>query len=189
MKIGDILNIVGGFPLKQFEFGEALVRVLNQHLAQHVVSRDQLLTVEDTGEEVRSALYRLPPRELAELILVEFDLGSQQVVHEPEPVPSAECEPGPLPPPPTSAPAPAPPPPSPITRTITQPLGEKARSRLALTMGATLVVATLLLAVSMSASTVKTGEMPDSSALRSVVQILGEVIKSYIQRPAAPPSN
>lgn len=66
-------------------------------------------------------------------------------------------------------------------------LPQKAKNNLSLIMGGTLVIVTLLLAVAMSVTTVKKGEMPDSKALESVMQILGEVVKTYIKQPGPAP--
>ena len=198
MLIGDMLNLVGALKLNQFEWGAALVEVFNERLKEHVVDPSKLLTAEHTGLEARAALYSLPATELADLVVLDFDPGNHTVNETPatpvaghDPAPCVPCTPAPAPaPPPAPKPAPAKPAPAPK---ITDPAGminslpQKAKKNLALIMGGTLVVIALLLAVAMSATTVKKGEMPDSSALETVFQIRGEVVKTYIKTQPTPP--
>lgn len=193
MLIGDMLNVVGALKLKQFEWGGALVEVFNERLKEHVVDDTKLLTVENTGLEARAALFTLPARELAELVGTDFDPGSHEINETPA-TPVAGVDPPVCTPPPapvTPAPVPAPVKPAPK---ITNPAGlinslpQKAKNNMALIMGGTLVVIALLLAVAMSATTVEKGEMPDSKALETVVQILGEVVKTYMKSNPTPPA-
>jgi hypothetical protein len=202
MLIGDMLNVVGALKLKQFEWGAALVEVFNDRLKEHVVDDTKLLTIEHTGLEARAALFSLPAMELAELVGADFDPGSHAVNespatpvagHDAVPAPCVPCTPAPVPVTPAApVPAPKPAPAKPVK--ITDPaslinsLPQKAKNNLALVMGGTLVVVALLLAVAMSATTVKKGEMPNSKALETVVQILGDVVRTYMKtsQPATP---
>lgn len=188
MLIGDMLNLVGALQFKQFEWGEALVNYFNDQLDEHTVDKTHLLSVESTGVDARAALFSLPAAEMAALVVKDFDPGSR-TIHDTPAAPVAGPTPAqvPFPSSPTPKPAPKPAP------KITDPVGmisalpQKAKNNLSLIMGGTLVIVTLLLAVAMSVTTVKKGEMPDSKALESVMQILGEVVKTYIKQPAPAP--
>lgn len=192
MLIGDMLNLVGALQFKQFEWGEALVNYFNEQLDEHTVDKTHLLSVESTGVDARAALFSLPAAEMAALVVKDFDPGSR-TIHDAPAAPAA----GPAhTPAPAQVPFPSSPTPKPAPKPapkITDPVGmisalpQKAKNNLSLIMGGTLVVVTLLLAVAMSVTTVKKGEMPDSKALESVVQILGEVVKTYIKQPGPAP--
>lgn len=187
MKISELLNVVGALELKKFAWGPALVEVLNEQLKTHVADPTQLLTPENTGVQASAALFALPPDEMAAFIVRTFDTGSR-VLHATPAAPAAVVSPPPkvpFPAPPAPAPAkPAPKLTDPVAMIASLP--QKAKNNLALIMGGTLVAVTLLLAVAMSVTTVKKGEMPDSKALDTVTQILGEVVKAYMKSPEAP---
>ena len=179
MKIGDLLHLAGPRKMSEFPWGTTLVEGFNERLAGHLPAGVEVLTVEVSAEEARETLLNLPTDALVILLSSEFDMVAMKITI-PTPVEKLIEKIDALP-------VPEPPPPAPKPAEQIEDRKSKVRSAIALMFGGTLCAIALAIAVAMSASTVKTGEMPDSSALKSVVELMGEVLKAY-NKPAEPPA-
>lgn len=171
MKLGDLLQLAGPRKLNEFPWGASLVGIFNTHLEGHLPAGVEVLTAEVSAEDAREALLHLPTDDLLSLLGAEFDMSAMQLKVA-EAAPAAVAPVAPVKPPQALSP--------------TAERKAKTKSTLALMFGGTLCAIALFIAIASSATAYKTGEMPDSSALTKVAEIMGEVLKAYSAKPTDP---
>lgn len=194
MKIDDLLSLAGDHPLNSFPWGGRIVDAVN-----FVADQNHRVNVELTGREARTIVRSLPSPSLMRLFAMDFDPETGEVKeqaehhHEPEPfkAPTPHFEPGPgygggmMPAPagmpPGYGPVGYPPPRMPAVEP------NHAKSTMALIMGGVITFIALMLAVVISFTAVKTGQMPDTRALTSFGQVMSDVIRVYMDDGKGPP--
>lgn len=167
-KVGDLLHLAGPRKLNEFPWGTQLVGIFNTHLEGHLPAGVEKLTIDVSAEDAREALLNLPTDDLVYLLGAEFDMSAMKLaaaVQAEQLIAKVEA---------IKMPDPA---------LLVEDRKAKTKSTLAIMFGSTLCLAALVIAIAMSASTVKTGEMPDSSAFTKVAEIMGEVLKAYNAKP------
>lgn len=175
MLVGDVLQLAGALRMDQFEWGVSFVSACNRRLEPHTTNSLPVIRVAMTGAEVRDCLYRLPVKEMTEFLLRDFDIGSQTLL----PVVDMET---------TIKKRPV------LTLKKTEPkkpttviVKTKNRSSMALLLGAVLVFLALLLAISMSSATVEAGALPNEASVKTIADIILDVVHAYFY-PEQPPN-
>ena len=150
MKIDDLLSIAGASQVKTFKWGAGVVEVINTLLPE-----ERQLTPEVTGQEAAKVMRAMPPSALMELFSVEIDkLTGQQITRTPDQVVAVDVK--------------------------VVPTARNLKHWLVFFIAGSLVLIALASAWVTTAVSVRDGQTPDTRVLQTLVQVLGDIVKTLI---------